>query len=1033
MVHVRAQARHALLLALALVGWGCGGDEEPQEPAPVDAEADGSAMLDGGPPEPEPDAGARCVRDDQCPEGEYCPMAEGGMPALCVPGCRAGGCAIGERCNTEAEPRFCERDPSCAEDSECFPGEYCDGAECQEGCRLDDPEACPRTMNGEPRACDPETRTCAVQVVCCGGDDACSLALPAACDDPIPGLLNCVNPNPCELRCDDDLDCEDDFFCGDDGFCAEGCRLEGGACGRERVCDAETRNCIRPPCASDDDCGPTLFCSLDVCLPGCRRDPDNCPRGEICDEANRCVPEDGPDDPCVNDGDCAAEGAGWICEDGVCEPPCLEHVECAGELACVEGRCIEGCRDDAYEENDAREDAPPLNFDGDRFSAEGLYACRRDSDWYRFETAVAGTSVVATVSFDHAAGDLDARLHAPDGRIVARGDSGDDDELLEYLAGPGNPSPAGTWWVEVFPRGLDENTYGLSIELSGAIGPDAAEVDDAPVTATSLSLPEEQQSVIIEDRTIHPNDEDWFALDMGARDGLQVRLEMLGNGTGVNDDLDFEIYGPGAPAPGEPPAAAPNGGGGGIDGPRFVQFDAPRFNAQIEDGRYYIRVTGLDRVRFGRYRLTVTVDRNGVLCLPDDAEPNDVAQTAYDLMAVPDFVRPGLDGTLELRPDIDLTLPGRTLCAEEDWYSLTLRPGDALEVRATRLEPEIIGDTIIELRDPFGGLIQSGRSGQRVNVARFDDAGGGRYLIRVQAAADVRTGYDLDVLRTAGPIQCDPDLFDADARNDVRVAATGIEPGRYEGLTLCGAEGDADWFTFETDTLATIEVALRFAHVQGDLELDLYYEGDPVSLNAELGDGHSADDDEVVRFENRAPGVYFVRVSGLGDPTARYDLELDVQERVFVCEDDPDEPNTDFVQAELLGRNEVDREEQWLCVRAPQDVDTFLFTVPPGEARAVAASFVFGDDGDLYLEVFDDDEMLRATTSEIARGNSKQCVVIEPSDVNRTFFVRVLPLSINTVGEDDERLDYRLRIANDDDCENIPPETPGVVWPSIVD
>ena len=282
------------------------------------------------------------------------------------------------------------------------------------------------------------------------------------------------------------------------------------------------------------------------------------------------------------------------------------------------------------------------------------------------------------------------------------------------------------------------------------------------------------------------------------------------------------------------------------------------------------------------------------------------------------------------------------------------------------------------------------------------------------------------------PCEPFPDC-NADAANDVRVSSAPIEPGRFEQLTLCGADGDVDWFSFETDSLATIEVAARFAHVQGDLELDLFYEGDPDSLNAELPAGHSADDDEVVRFENRAPGVYYVRVSGLNDPVVRYDLELTVEARVFVCEDDPDEPNAAFDEAELLGRNAVDREAQWLCVRSPVDMDTFLFTVPPGESRVVAASFVFGDDGDLYLDVFDDDEMLRATTSEVARGNSKQCVVIEPSDVNRTFFVRVLPLSINQVGEDDERLDYRLRIANDDDCENLPPAAPGVIWPRVVD
>lgn len=1032
MVQVRARGRHALVFALAFGLGACGGEDDGETPPGADGGADAEVMADGT-AEPEPDMGVRCVRDDQCPEGLYCPASVGGMAAVCVVGCREGGCAMGERCNTEAEPRFCERDPSCAADADCFPAEYCDGALCQPGCRTGDPEACPRTMNGEPRACDPETRACVIQVVCCGGDDACSLELPDACDDPIPGLNNCINPNPCALRCEDDDDCEDPEYCAE-GFCAEGCRLEGPGCGQERVCDSEERVCRRPPCAEDDDCRASFFCSVDVCLPGCRRDPDTCPRGEICDEANRCVPEDGPDDPCRADAECDAENPGWICEDGVCEPPCLAHADCADDLACIDGRCVEGCRDDDFEDNDVREDAPPLRFDGNRFDGEGFYACRRDADWYRFETPSAGTSVRVTVRFTHADGDLDARLHAPDGRVVGQGVTGDDDELIEYIAGPGNPSPAGTWWVEVYARGIDENRYDLTIELSGGIGPDAAEPDDAPVTATSLSLPELQQSATIEDRTIHPADEDWFALDMGARDGLRLWLELLGNDTGQNSEMSFEIFGPGAPTPGEAPVAGPNGGGGGgPDGPRFLAFDAPRFNAQIEDGRYYIRVFGADRSQFGRYRLTVTVDRNGVLCLPDASEPNDVAQTAFDLMTVPEFVRPGLDGTLELRPDLDLTLPGRTLCDEEDWYSLTLRPGDALEVRATRLEPDIVGDTIIELRDPFGGLIQSGRSGQRVNVARFDEAAGGRYLVRVQAAAEVRTGYDLDVLRTAGPVQCAPDVFDGEARNDDRGSAAAIDPGAYAGLTLCGADGDADWFRFEIDTLAAIEVALRFAHVQGDLELDLFFEDDPVSLNAELPDGHSADDDEVVRFENRAPGVYYVRVGGLGDPTAAYDLELTVDERIFVCEDDPDEPNAAFDDAELLGRNEVDRQTQWLCVRAPQDWDTFLFTVPPGEARTVATSFVYGDDGDLYLEVFDSDEMLRATTADVARGNSKQCVVIEASDANRTFFARVLPLSINTVGEDDERLDYRLRVAIGDDCEALPPATPGVNWPRVVE
>lgn len=1022
----RARVFGPALIALSLLA-GCG-EDEPADPAPdATVESDGAIDADL----PTPDQGTRCLRDDQCPDDRFCAPAEmAGGARYCAVGCREGGCEIGRLC--DADLRVCVRDPSCGADADCEPGEYCDGATCQPGCRLDDPDACPRTALGEPRACDPATRACAIQVVCCGQDDACSLALPADCAEPIPGLRNCVNPNPCELRCEGDLDCADDMYCAD-GACVEGCRTAPDNCGRERICDPDTRACVRPPCAADTDCTAAQYCDIDVCLPGCRQAPDNCAARELCDDAHRCVPEDGEPEPCLADAECAAQNPGWICEAGACEPPCLGHDECPPALACVAGRCEAGCRDDALEDNDARETARPLAFAGRVYSSDELVACSRDRDWYRFDTPSAGTSIRVTVRFTHADGDLDVRLHAPDGRQAGAGESRTDDETISYVAGPGNPSPAGTWWIEVYARGLDENTYTLDIELTGGIGPDAAEPDDAPVTATRLSLPGTADSVTVQDRTIHPGDVDWYSFDMGARDGLRVRVEMLGNPNGQSDELTFELYGPGAPAPGDGPSAVPNGGDAPADGPRYVQFDAPRFNAQIQDGRYYLRVAGLDRNQFGAYRLTVTVDRNGVLCLPDAAEPNDAAGTAYDLMARPDFVRPGFDGITELRPATDLVVPDLTLCDESDWFTLSLRPGDALEVRAERLEAAPAGDTIIEIRDALGGVLSSGRSAQRVNLARIVGAAGGRYQIRVQSAAGVRTAYDLAILRTAGPIRCDADRYDAAARNDDRAVATLIEPGRHPDLTLCGGAGDEDWFVFTTDTLATIDATLRFSHVQGDLELDLYYEDAPAALNAELPAGHSATDDETVRFDNRAPGTYALRVRGLGDPTVRYTLELTVTERVFVCEDDPTEPSERFDESVVLGQGEIDRQNQWLCVRAPADRDTFLITVPANQARAVAASFVFGDDGDLYIEAFDVDEMLRASTAVIERGNSKQCIEIAPAPINRVFFVQVAPLSINTVGEDDERLDYRLRVSAGGDCDAIPPDAPGVIWPRIMD
>ena len=60
-------------------------------------------------------------------------------------------------------------------------------------------------------------------------------------------------------------------------------------------------------------------------------------------------------------------------------------------------------------------------------------------------------------------------------------------------------------------------------------------------------------------------------------------------------------------------------GGEAANGVRYVQFTAPRFNFLIQDGRYNIRVFGLNGQQVGRYRLTISVDRENILCTPDVA------------------------------------------------------------------------------------------------------------------------------------------------------------------------------------------------------------------------------------------------------------------------------------------------------------------------------------------------------------------------------------------------------------------------------
>ena len=115
-------------------------------------------------------------------------------------------------------------------------------------------------------------------------------------------------------------------------------------------------------------------------------------------------------------------------------------------------------------------------------------------------------------------------------------------------------------------------------------------------------------------------------------------------------------------------------------------------------------------------------------------------------------------------------------------------------------------------------------------------------------------------------------------------------------------------------------------------------------------------------------------------------MDVNVEAAELVCEDDPDEPNNDFLQSTALGQGVVDRDTQWICERRPVDDDTFNIVVPAGAARTISATYLFGDDGDLFLQLFNADEMSLLSTADIQRGNSKQCIVIPAADFARGIF-----------------------------------------------
>ncbi len=322
-------------------------------------------------------------------------------------------------------------------------------------------------------------------------------------------------------------------------------------------------------------------------------------------------------------------------------------------------------------------------------------------------------------------------------------------------------APQGTWYLRVNDMRGDEGRkpYTIRVELEEGTGPDAAEPrladgtgggeDDTPATATFISIDGMRDGPkVIHGRTIHliegqngeldSSDQDWFRFELGLYDNFSVELEMLGNDSADNSDseLTFQVYGPGAPEIGENGSprlnpcdiipsdsycGEPNDGTNltdavSLDGYPFLAHNSPpNFdpssdilgqNLVVQEGVYYIRVTGVTPGQAGRYRLTVNVARYYGLCFDDavafpDPTSNNTWISAFNIMnpvalegaeyMPDDFTYLSIDEHEELIPNRNLNLDGLSLCGDdndpnegdgyEDWFEVFLEEGDELTVR----------------------------------------------------------------------------------------------------------------------------------------------------------------------------------------------------------------------------------------------------------------------------------------------------------------------------------------------------------------
>lgn len=107
---------------------------------------------------------------------------------------------------------------------------------------------------------------------------------------------------------------------------------------------------------------------------------------------------------------------------------CFTDDDCGQDAFCDVDRCVpRACTDDPGEPNDDQAEATLLSVGRD----EGFALCGfGDSDWFAFEVTEPGTTAHVALDFEHALGDIDAVLRDANGDVLARGESGSDDEVL---------------------------------------------------------------------------------------------------------------------------------------------------------------------------------------------------------------------------------------------------------------------------------------------------------------------------------------------------------------------------------------------------------------------------------------------------------------------------------------------------------------------------------------------------------------------------------------------------------------------------
>ncbi|MCA2624882.1 MAG: pre-peptidase C-terminal domain-containing protein, partial [Microcystis sp. M20BS1] len=552
-----------------------------------------------------------------------------------------------------------------------------------------------------------------------------------------------------------------------------------------------------------------------------------------------------------------------------------------------------------------------------------------DVDWFKFTIAGAGQQGhYAAISFDHTLGDLDLQLYNSSNTLLKTSEGVANAHSVDLKG-----LSAGTYYLRVYGHNGEVNpSYTLTVDAPFAgVTADWGEGSDnnnAISRATNLGKLDRQFNR--DNLSITANDTDWFRFEIDAKGGVSDAAGITFNHQ--QGDLDIELYA--------------SDGTTLLDSSQGVgNTESISFNGR-NAGVYFLKVYGYNGATNSEYSVAISAPVNAAGDWADRLAANNTAATARDLRTVQGF-QTWEPFSIHTATDVD-------------WFRFTtLATASATDYLQIDFD-HTLGDLELELYAANGttllGKSETTNNFERLNLVNTSNQplGAGTYLVKVTGYnGAINPSYQLSVNAP------DPSVSKADwaEANNTRATATdlqAIDGSRlFSGLSIHQG-GDEDWFKFTTigTGLAGQEVSIAFDHQLGNLQLQLYREGQstPVLTSDTQGDRES------VSLAGLAAGTYTVRVYGATSSVTNpgYSLSINAPQTPEAdWLDKRSRPNNTLTLAYDLRNIDGSVALSGLSIHTATDQDWFKVQI---KQRTAANQFVSIDfahqEGDLWLELF---------------------------------------------------------------------------------